>query len=114
MYGLTLQNAGYYVAAFHDPDSFLRSLDVGLPDVVVLDWNLPVKDGADVLKSLREDARSRRVPVIVLSNLPGTAGGGLEEARDLGIVGWLEKPKTAPAALAATIAGVVPTREPAS
>jgi two-component system, OmpR family, phosphate regulon response regulator PhoB len=108
MYGFGLQTAGYHVAAFPDPASFLRSLDVGLPDMVVLDWNLPIMNGGQVLKTLREDPRTNSLPVIVLSALSGRTGGELEMARDYGVAEWLLKSTTTPSALAATIARTVP------
>lgn len=114
MYGLGLQLAGYYVAAFPDPTSFLQSLEVGLPDMVVLDWNLPIMNGGDVLKTLRRDARTKNLRVIVLSGLSGTDGGELDMARRYGVVCWLVKSSTTPSALAETIAQTVPPSQVAS
>lgn len=37
------------------------------PDLVILDLNLPKKDGREVLKEIREDAALTSLPVIVLS-----------------------------------------------
>ena len=39
-----------------------------LPDVVLLDLKLPRIDGLDVLRQLRADKRTRRVPVVVLTS----------------------------------------------
>jgi len=38
-----------------------------LPEVIILDLNLPRKDGREVLKELKIDARTRSIPVIVLT-----------------------------------------------
>jgi CheY-like chemotaxis protein len=37
------------------------------PDLILLDWNLPRKDGREVLGEIRADKRLRRIPVVVLS-----------------------------------------------
>jgi two-component system response regulator len=39
-----------------------------LPAVVLLDLRLPRLDGIDVLKAIREDARTRHVPVVLLTS----------------------------------------------
>lgn len=114
MYGFGLQRAGYYVAAFPDPTSFLKSLDVGLPDLVVLDWNLPVMNGGEVLETLRRDGRTQNVPVLVRSNLTGTDGGELASARRHGVVAWLVKSKTTPDKLARKLSETIPPTATAS
>ncbi len=37
------------------------------PDIIILDLNLPKKDGRAVLAEIKQDASLRRIPVIVLS-----------------------------------------------
>ena len=37
------------------------------PDLILLDWNLPRKDGGEVLTEIRADERLQRIPVIVLT-----------------------------------------------
>ena len=39
-----------------------------IPDLVLLDLNLPRKDGRAVLAEIKEDEKLRKIPVIVLSN----------------------------------------------
>ena len=39
-----------------------------LPDLVILDLNLPKKDGRAVLRDMKNDPRLRHIPVIVLSS----------------------------------------------
>jgi CheY-like chemotaxis protein len=42
-------------------------LDVKVPDLILLDLNLPRKDGYEVLKFLKADTNLKHIPVIVLS-----------------------------------------------
>jgi CheY-like chemotaxis protein len=40
---------------------------VGTPDIIILDLNLPRKDGREVLEEIKEDQRLRFIPVVVLT-----------------------------------------------
>ena len=42
--------------------------DTPQPDLVLLDLNLPRKDGTEVLKEIDEDRELRRIPVVVLTS----------------------------------------------
>ena len=52
--------------------SFLRReapyQDVPRPDLVLLDLNLPKKDGREVLAEMKEDQKLRKIPVVVLTS----------------------------------------------
>ena len=41
--------------------------DAPRPDLVLLDLNMPRKDGREVLREIKEDASLRRIPVVVLT-----------------------------------------------
>jgi CheY-like chemotaxis protein len=41
--------------------------DVPRPDIILLDLNLPRKDGREVLKEIKEDDSLKRIPVVVLT-----------------------------------------------
>jgi two-component system, chemotaxis family, response regulator Rcp1 len=51
--------------------SFLRRqgkyADAGQPDLILLDLNLPKKDGRQVLAEIKGDPRLKRIPVVVLT-----------------------------------------------
>jgi two-component system, chemotaxis family, response regulator Rcp1 len=44
-----------------------RYKDVKLPDIILLDLNLPKKDGREVLAEIKADPELLRIPVIVLT-----------------------------------------------
>ncbi len=51
------------LAWFFGPDASSRAL----PDLVLLDLRLPKVDGIDVLARLREDARTKYLPIVIFS-----------------------------------------------
>lgn len=42
-------------------------VDMPRPDVILLDLNLPRKDGRELLKELKEDNTFKRVPIVILT-----------------------------------------------
>ncbi len=64
---LQLQQAGYQVALNSTGAGFLRQLQEFEPQLVVLDWMLPAADGLELLREVRRQPRSARLPVILLT-----------------------------------------------
>lgn len=64
-----LIKAGYQVATAVDGEEALRIAHESLPDLVLLDMILPKVTGLDVLRRLKEDSRTKDIPVIVMSGL---------------------------------------------
>jgi CheY-like chemotaxis protein len=60
------------------------------PDLIVLDLNLPRKDGREVLAEIKADARLRHIPVVVLSS--STAAEDVAGAYDLHANCYVSKP----------------------
>ncbi|WP_412027946.1 response regulator [Deinococcus yunweiensis] len=48
--------------------SFLRQPDTALPDVILLDLNMPGMSGFQVLDALKHEARLSIIPVVILSS----------------------------------------------
>jgi two-component system, response regulator len=62
----------------------------GLPDLILLDLNLPRVGGIEMLQTLRSDALTRALPVVVLTNSDDARA--LMESYQLGALGFLRKP----------------------
>ena len=72
---------------FHRRDPFA---DAPVPDLVLLDLNLPKKDGRQVLVELKADPRLRRIPVIVLTT--SAAAPDVLHAYDTHVNAYVRKP----------------------
>jgi CheY-like chemotaxis protein len=65
-----LGDAGYHVlTAIHGRQALERVAETR-PDVIVLDFMMPVLDGAGTLAALAADPAHRDIPVILMSSLP--------------------------------------------
>ena len=60
------------------------------PDLVLLDIMMPQKDGYSVLKDLKEDSRTEKIPVVIVSGIDFPLNKIL--ASQLGAAGYLTKP----------------------
>ena len=63
----TLNSQGMEAEGFERPSSFWRAREERQPDLVLLDIMLPEEDGLQVLKRLRADSNTRRLPVLMLT-----------------------------------------------
>jgi len=64
---LNLRHAGFEVTVAVDADQAQAAVDRVLPDLVLLDWMLPGQSGIVLAKRWRGDARTREMPVIMLT-----------------------------------------------
>ncbi len=64
---VNLHRAGYSVILAADAEAAKREVQQALPDLVLLDWMLPDMSGIDLARRLRADARTRRLPIIMLT-----------------------------------------------
>ena len=64
-----LESQGYEAQGFDRPSAFWAAMEQQLPDLVLLDRMLPEEDGIQILTSLRGNARTASLPVILLTAL---------------------------------------------
>ncbi|HEV2557898.1 MAG TPA: response regulator [Microvirga sp.] len=62
-----LKARGYRVATAGDGDEALRAIGEERPDLVVLDAMMPGADGFEVLRQIKDDAKTAAIPVVMLS-----------------------------------------------
>ena len=64
--------------------------DAAIPDLVLLDLNLPRKDGREVLDEIKSSMALRQIPVVVLSSSEDF--GDIQQSYDLGANCYVSKP----------------------
>ena len=64
---INLRHAGFEVAVAADADAAQGAVDRILPDLVLLDWMLPGQSGVQLARRWRADARTRDLPLIMLT-----------------------------------------------
>ena len=62
-----LEEKGYEVLLADDGEQACRLAVTARPDLIVSDLAMPYRDGFEVVRTLREDARSSGIPVILVS-----------------------------------------------
>ncbi len=62
-----LRNAGHKVIGFPDAKSFYKKLDEILPELVLVDIMLPDENGNEIVRRIRRNPDTRRLPVIMVT-----------------------------------------------
>jgi two-component system, cell cycle response regulator DivK len=87
-----LENLGYEVREAEDGIKALEAVRNSLPDLVLLDLQMPGLTGHEVLARLRNDERFTKLPVVALTASAMT--GDREKALAAGFTSYLAKPVT--------------------
>ncbi|MDI1476123.1 MULTISPECIES: response regulator [unclassified Polyangium] len=78
---------GYRVITASNGREGLARIAESRPDLVLLDRMMPVVDGAEMLRLMREDASLGGIPVVMMS-----AAEGRRLSQELGCAAFLKKP----------------------
>lgn len=85
-----LERSGYQVVTAKDGVDALEQLMEIMPDVMLLDIEMPRMDGFEVAKRLRQDSKTRALPVIMITSR--TADKHRNFALELGVNEYMGKP----------------------
>lgn len=64
---IALKNSNYMVQAFDRASTFYSKLEEVIPDLLLLDIMLPDEDGYKIVRRLRSNPKTRRIPVIMIT-----------------------------------------------
>jgi two-component system phosphate regulon response regulator PhoB len=80
----TLASAGYGVVPAATAEEALSRINTVLPDLALIDWMLPGMSGLGLAQRLRGDARTRSLPIIMLTAraMESDRVAGLEQGAD--------------------------------
>jgi len=73
-------------------DKFANPKDAPTPDLILLDLNMPRKDGREALAEIKSDPRLRYIPVVVLTT--SKAEEDIMRSYDIGAASYITKPVT--------------------
>src|SRR5258707_11598536 len=62
-----LQHAGHHVIRAADAEGALGIVRHALPDLLLIDWMLPGMSGVSLARQLRQEERTRGIPIILLT-----------------------------------------------
>ncbi len=85
-----LERQGYTVVMARDGVEALEKLQEDLPDVMLVDIEMPRMDGFDLTRNVRADSRLAKVPIIMISSR--TADKHRNYADEIGVSAFLGKP----------------------
>lgn len=88
----TIIERGFYATAYlaADPKEAFDILEVLVPDLIIIDMQMPVMDGFATLAHIRKNEVTAKIPAIACSGLANETL--LSELVKLGIVDYIKKP----------------------
>ncbi|MGH8749798.1 MAG: phosphate regulon transcriptional regulator PhoB, partial [Burkholderiales bacterium] len=106
---VNLEHAGHHVIRAKDAEAALGLVKSALPDLLLIDWMLPGMSGTSLARTLRQDDRTRQIPIIMLTARAAEQDkiAGLEAGAD----DYVTKPFS-PRELVARIKAVLRRRAP--
>ncbi|HBG81967.1 TPA: response regulator [candidate division CPR2 bacterium] len=86
----SLQQIGHEIElAFDGEEGLDRANSVKDINLILLDLMLPIKDGFTVLDELKQNEKTKNIPVIIMSNIAEEAK--IKQGEDMGANGYLIK-----------------------
>lgn len=94
MYRMKFEAAGFDVQMANNGKQGVELVEAFLPDIILLDLQMPEMSGADALEIIRKNDWGKNIPVIILTNM------GEEESpkklKSLGVSGYIVKANLTP------------------
>lgn len=90
MYAEYLEFAGFQVETARNGLEAVEKAQEASPDIILMDLSLPIMDGWEATRRIKQDARTRDIPVMALSG--HVFSGNAEQARDAGCDEFVAKP----------------------
>jgi two-component system cell cycle response regulator DivK len=85
-----LENHGFTVSEARNGPEGIQSAFRLLPDLILIDIQLPLMDGYSVTKELRKNKVIEKIPIIAVTSY--AMAGDREHALDAGATDYIEKP----------------------
>jgi two-component system, cell cycle response regulator DivK len=95
-----LSNAGFDIIEAHDGQAAIAAASKHVPDLILMDIQLPVLNGYEAIRRIKADVGLRSIPIIAVTSY--ALSGDKESARAAGCDRYVAKPFS-PRQLLATI-----------
>ena len=86
---LALENEGYELSLATDGEEAERMIQQEIPDLILLDLLLPIKNGFEVLKVMRQNPSTKDISVVILTNFEQETS--INEGKKLGAKDYIVK-----------------------
>ena len=90
LYAEQLTLSGFDVIQASDGENAIAHTSSSIPDVVLMDLSLPILDGWEATRRLKNDDRTAHIPIVALTAHDGS--GELEQATRAGCDWFVPKP----------------------
>jgi two-component system, chemotaxis family, chemotaxis protein CheY len=90
MVSFTLTGAGFHVVEAVDGQDAYEKAQIHAIDLILTDQNMPRLDGLGLTRKLREQAKFKNTPILILTT--ESSDQMKQEGRSAGATGWLVKP----------------------
>jgi len=89
-----LEREGYEVLEAHDGEQCVAQAHTERPDLVLMDLTIPIMDGWQTARVLRNDLDTREIPLVAVT--AHTLPGDRKKALDVGFDNYISKPINVP------------------
>ena len=91
VFELLLSHLEFEISSISNPHEAISTIQQVLPDLIILDWMMPQKEGIEVLMEIKAIPEIADIPVIIASGVR-TNSGNLKEALTAGSIDLIKKP----------------------
>jgi PAS domain S-box-containing protein len=91
LYGKMLKDSNSQIITAVNGQDCLTKANEHLPDLILLDWNMPVMDGLRTLEILKQEEATKDIPVIMITGVMNSSEN-LALAMETGAIDFLKKP----------------------
>lgn len=90
LFSAIIESHGHQILIARDGQEGVRLAKENIPDLVLMDIQMPVMDGSEALRIMRADPVTKDIPVIALTSY--AMRGDKERFIDEGFVAYISKP----------------------
>ena len=74
----------------HNGEEAVKMAKNYLPDIILMDWSMPILNGTEAIRLLKKDYRTKNIPIILQTSINDASF--LKEALEAGAVDFIRKP----------------------